>query len=90
MNCQKEMKQVVVLMLLFEFIDGVVVSYIDSVVVLGNIINEMEKYYIQENYKDDVFVKGKVLYQILLKNIEDFKFVLEKYYEVIQEINDRW
>lgn len=49
----------------------------------------MDKYYIQENYKDDVFVKGKMLYQIFLKNLEVFEFVVEFYYAVIQEINDK-
>lgn len=49
----------------------------------------MDKYYIQENYKDDVFVKGKMLYQIFLKNLEVFEFVVEFYYVVIQEINDK-
>lgn len=42
-----------------------------------------------ENYKDDAFAKGKALHQTLLKNIEDFKPVSEKYHEAIQEINDR-
>ena len=40
-------------------IDGVAVSYIDAAVALGNTINEMDKYYTQENYKDDAFAKGK-------------------------------
>lgn len=40
-------------------IDGVAVSYIDAAVALGNTINEMDKYYTRENYKDDAFAKGK-------------------------------
>ncbi|EGX7577187.1 DUF3829 domain-containing protein [Salmonella enterica] len=88
-NCQKEMKQVAALTPLLEPIDGVAVSYIDSAAALGNTINEMEKYYTQENYKDDAFAKGKALHQTLLKNIEDFKPVSEKYHEAIQEINDK-
>ncbi|HCC0889840.1 TPA: YiiG family protein [Salmonella enterica] len=88
-NCQKEMKQVAVLTPLLEPIDSVAVSYIDSAVALGNTINEMEKYYTQENYKDDAFAKGKALHQTLLKNLEDFKPVSEKYHAAIQEINDK-
>lgn len=88
-NCQKEMKQVAALTPLLEPIDGVAVSYIDSAAALGNTINEMEKYYTQENYKDDAFAKGKALHQTLLKNIEDFKPVSEKYHEAIQKINDK-
>ena len=42
-------------------IDGVAVSYIDAAVALGN------KYYTQENYKDDAFAKGKTLHQTFLK-----------------------
>lgn len=74
---------------LLEPIDGVAVSYIDSAAALGNTINEMEKYYTRENYKDDGFAKGKALHQTLLKNIEDFKPISEKYHEAIQEINDK-
>lgn len=48
-------------------IDGVAVSYIDAAVALGNTINEMDKYYTQENYKDDAFAKGKTLHQTFLK-----------------------
>lgn len=43
-------------------IDGVAVSYIDAAVALGNTINEMDKYYTQENYKDDAFEKGKTFH----------------------------
>ena len=43
-------------------IDGVAVSYIDAAVALGNTINEMDKYYTQENYKDDAFAKGKTFH----------------------------
>jgi len=48
-------------------IDGVAVSYIDAAVALGNTINEMDKYYTQENYKDDAFAKGTTLHQTFLK-----------------------
>ena len=54
-------------------IDGVAVSYIDAAVALGNTINEMDKYYTQENYKDDAFAKGKTLHQTFLKNLESFE-----------------
>lgn len=51
--------RVVALMPALQPIDGVAVSYIDAAVALGNTINEMDKYYTQENYKDDAFAKGK-------------------------------
>ena len=54
-------------------IDGVAVSYIDAAVALGNTINEVDKYYTQENYKDDAFAKGKTLHQTFLKNLEAFE-----------------
>ncbi len=55
-------------------IDGVAVSYIDAAVALGNTINEMDKYYTQENYKDDAFAKGKTRENIplLLSGSHDF------------------
>lgn len=70
-------------------IDGVAVSYIDAAVALGNTINEMDKYYIRENYKDDAFAKGKTLHQTFLKNLEAFEPVAESYLAAIQEINDK-
>lgn len=70
-------------------IDGVAVSYIDAAVALGNTINEMDKYYTQENYKDDAFAKGKTLHQTFLKNLEAFEPVAESYHAAIQEINDK-
>ncbi|EKF7504095.1 YiiG family protein, partial [Escherichia coli] len=70
-------------------IDGVAVSYIDAAVALGNTINEMDKYYTQENYKDDAFAKGKTLHQTFLKNLESFEPVAESYHAAIQEINDK-
>jgi hypothetical protein len=65
------------------------VSYIDAAVALGNTINEMDKYYTQENYKDDAFAKGKTLHQTFLKNLEAFEPVAESYHAAIQEINDK-
>ena len=52
-------------------IDGVAVSYIDAAVALGNTINEMDKYYTQENYKDDAFAKGENI-PLLLSGSHDF------------------
>lgn len=51
-------------------IDGVAVSYIDAAVALGNTINEMDKYYTQENYKDDAFEKENI--PLLLSGSHDF------------------
>lgn len=50
-----------------EPIDGEALNYIDAAVALGNTINEMDKYYTQENYKDDAFAKGKMLHQVFIK-----------------------
>ena len=49
----------------------------------------MDKYYTQENYKDDAFAKGKTLHQVFVKNIEAFEPVAESYHAAIQEINDK-
>lgn len=72
-ECQKGIKRVVALTPALQPIDGVAVSYIDAAVALGNTINEMDKYYTQENYKDDAFAKGKTLHQTFLKNLEAFE-----------------
>lgn len=88
-GCEKGMKRVAALTPALEPIDGIAANYIVAAVALGNTINEMEKYYTQENYKDDAFVKGKALHQTLLKNIEAFQPVAESYREAIEESNDR-
>ena len=71
-ECEKGVKSAVALTPALQPIDGVAVSYIDAAVALGNTINEMDKYYTQENYKDDAFAKGKTLHQTFLKNLEAF------------------
>ncbi|MBA8277351.1 YiiG family protein [Escherichia fergusonii] len=88
-GCEKGMKRVAALTPALEPIDGIATNYITAAVALGNTINEMDKYYTQENYKDDAFVKGKALHQTLLKNIETFQPVAEFYREAIEESNDR-
>lgn len=88
-ECQKGIKRVVALTPALEPIDGVALNYINAAVALGNTINEMDKYYTQENYKDDAFAKGETLHQTLIKNIEAFEPVAESYHAAIQEINDK-
>ncbi|MDZ8841690.1 YiiG family protein [Escherichia coli] len=88
-ECEKGVKSAVALTPALQPIDGVAVSYIDAAVALGNTINEMDKYYTQENYKDDAFAKGKTLHQTFLKNLEAFEAVAESYHAAIQEINDK-
>lgn len=88
-GCEKGMKRVAALTPALESIDGIATNYITAAVALGNTINEMDKYYTRENYKDDAFVKGKALHQTLLKNIETFQPVAEFYREAIEESNDR-
>ena len=88
-ECEKGIKSVVALTPALEPIDGVALNYINTAVALGNTINEMDKYYTQENYKDDAFAKGKTLHQVFVKNIEAFEPVAESYHAAIQEINDR-
>lgn len=79
-ECEKGVKSAVALTPALQPIDGVA---------LGNTINEMDKYYTQENYKDDAFAKGKTLHQTFLKNLESFEAVAESYHAAIQEINDK-
>ncbi len=67
LSVKKGVKSAVALTPALQPIDGVAVSYIDAAVALGNTINEMDKYYTQENYKDDAFAKGKTLHQTFLK-----------------------
>lgn len=88
-ECEKGIKRVVALTPVLEPIDGVALNYINAAVALGNTINEMDKYYTQENYKDDAFAKGKTLHQTFLKNLEAFEPVAESYHAAIQEINDK-
>lgn len=88
-ECEKGIKSVVALTPALEPIDGVALNYINTAVALGNTINEMDKYYTQENYKDDAFAKGKTLHQVFVKNIEAFEPVAESYHAAIQEINDK-
>lgn len=88
-NCQSEMKRVLALNPKLDPIDSVAGNYLDTATALANTINEMERYYTQEDYKDDHFAKGKKIHQTLLKNISAFEPVADKYHLAMLKINDK-
>ncbi|MFV0263780.1 MAG: YiiG family protein [Kluyvera sp.] len=88
-ECKARIAKVASLKPALEPIDKLAVSYINSSVVMANIINEMNKYYEQQDYKDDNFVKAKALHTQFMAAFSEFKPASDAYADAIHEINDR-
>ncbi|WP_117108095.1 DUF3829 domain-containing protein, partial [Klebsiella pneumoniae] len=54
-------------------IDNLALPYINSSIKLAEVINKMNKYYEQQDYKDDAFAKGKALHTQFIQALAAFK-----------------
>ena len=70
-------------------IDNLALPYINSSIKLAEVINKMNKYYEQQDYKDDAFAKGKALHTQFIQALAAFKPASDAYSEAIHEINNR-
>lgn len=87
-KCQKQIPEVAKLTPALEGMDEAATAFVTSAVDIANTINEIDKYYEQENYKDDAFAQGKALHQTLLKNWEAFKPASSAYAAAIKKVDD--
>lgn len=86
-KCQKEIPEAAKLTPALEGMDEAATAFATSAVDIANTINEIDKYYEQENYKDDAFAQGKALHQTLLKNWEAFKPASSAYAAAIKKVD---
>ncbi|GEM_PF-95834 len=85
-KCQKEVPEVVKLKPALEPMDEAASAFITHAVAVANTINAMNKYYEQENYKDDAFAEGKTLHQTLMKQWSDFEPAANRYSDAIKQV----
>lgn len=85
-KCQKAIPEVVKLKPALEPMDGAASAFITSAVDVANTINEINKYYEQENYKDDAFAQGKTLHQTLMKQWVTFEPAAKSYNDAIKQV----
>lgn len=86
-KCQKQIPEVAKLTPALEGMDEAATEFVTSAVDVANTINEIDKYYEQENYKDDAFAQGKALHQTLLKNWEAFEPASRAYAAAIKKVD---
>lgn len=88
-KCRADMSEVAALKPELEPIDKAALPYINSAIDMVKIINTMNKYYEQQDYKDDAFVKAKALHTEFMQAFSTFKPTSDAYSAAIHEINDR-
>lgn len=88
-KCQKNITAVSALKPELAPIDKLAVPYINSVIDMKKIISKMNKYYQQQDYKDDNFAQGKALHAEFLKALTTFEPASEAFSAAIHEVNNR-
>lgn len=88
-KCQKNITAVSALKPELTPIDKLAVPYINSVIDMKKIISKMNKYYQQQDYKDDNFAQGKALHAEFLKALAVFEPASEAFSAAIHEVNNR-
>ncbi|MDC9592548.1 YiiG family protein [Xenorhabdus sp. IM139775] len=87
-DCQKKIQKVAAMEPKLKPIDDIAASYIDLSAKVVLQINGLERYYTQEDYKDDVFAKGKEKHPQLISSYTAFSPVSMEYSEAIEKMND--
>lgn len=86
-SCTTKLTPAIALAPAFADLDKVATSISTNFKAYADIINQIHKYYEQENYKDDKFEQGKTLHAELVKAYESFKTDSEAFDKALDEIN---
>lgn len=86
-SCTTKLTPAIALAPAFADLDKVATSISTNFKAYADIINQMHKYYEQENFKDDKFEQGKTLHAELVKAYESFKADSETFDKALDEIN---
>lgn len=70
-------------------LDASAKAYSSAIVAWGKTMNEADKYYSRENYKDDAMAQGKAMHGDIVKNYENFAAASKQYNQALEEANDQ-
>ena len=87
-QCQEGIEKALALEPAAKELDDAAKAYLDTLLPLSERLNEAEKYYKRENYKDDKFAKGKEMHQPLVEAMEAFNAASEKLGAQLDAYND--
>lgn len=86
-SCTTKLTPAIALQPALTDLDKVATSISTTFKAYADIINQIHKYYEQENYKDDKFEQGKTLHAELVKTYETFKVDSEAFEKALDEVN---
>ena len=78
-DCRNDIKAAAELKPAFESLDAAALAFINVAAPLAETINSMNKYYDQDNYKDDAFVGAKEFHKTFIKQFDVFDPIAQKY-----------
>ncbi|SUO95380.1 Uncharacterised protein [Suttonella ornithocola] len=87
--CKENMPQAIAAEPKNEALDTAAQKYLDALLALDEKVQEADKYYSRENYKDDNFAKGKEIHPGLVKAMDDFEVASENLSGELDNINDK-
>lgn len=82
-DCRNDIKRVAQLKPNFEHLDSAALAFSDAAPELATTINDMNKYYDQQDYKDDNFSGAQELHKKFIKQFETFEPIAKNYIENI-------
>lgn len=87
-NCKENVTAVLAIEPKQEKLDGAAKEYLDALLVLDQKVQEADKYYSRENYKDDNFAKGKEMHPALVVAMNAFLKANDQLSSEIRNITD--
>lgn len=87
-SCQKNVAKALAIKPAFNPMDEIAANYLAAAEKVSAEINTLNRYYDQEDYKDDAFAKGKELHPKLLAAYKAFEPASKAFSQSISQIND--
>lgn len=88
-GCKTAMTEAAAQKPVLDKLDPAAVAYIQSLETLDKTVNEADRYYSRENYKDDKFAKGKELHPPLLAQAKAFRAASDVFSRELEVENDK-
>ncbi|SUI17285.1 membrane protein [Salmonella enterica subsp. enterica serovar Enteritidis] len=79
-DCRKDIKAAAELKPAFASLDSAALAFINAAGPLAETINSMNKYYDQDNFKDDAFAGAKAFHKTFIKQFDEFDPIARRDY----------